>query len=360
MSNMVSRRGFLAGSAGVASAFLLRDLIADTPAAKTDLSFWHVSDTHFYADETNIERIDAQSLAVNDRVIELLNTLPGSELPASVGGGVLPKPIGVIHTGDTIDSGDKQNGDYPKMQRTEWAAYVERYGLTGSDGRLKYPVYELHGNHDSPHGGGLVLEQITERNKRRPAVGNVSKNGLHYSWDWGPVHFLSLGIVVGGSKETARQRRYNPLESYDFLTSDLAEKVGKSGRPVVICHHVDIVRYTGACDPNAPYENKNEWDPCDVHAFYNAIKEYNVLAVLYGHTHARKVYKWDGRSATAKAGIDVFNVDDASHYRGGAHGIFHFQITDTKMIVREYTTKDHWKTATWAPALTKPIALARV
>src|SRR3954464_169382 len=105
MTNLVSRRQFLAGSAAAgASALLLRDGFADTLATKTDVSFWHVSDTHFYADETNIERINAQSLAVNDRGIELLNTLPGTELPASVGGGVLPKPIGVIHTGDTIDS----------------------------------------------------------------------------------------------------------------------------------------------------------------------------------------------------------------------------------------------------------------
>jgi cytolysin (calcineurin-like family phosphatase) len=357
---LVSRRQFLATTAGAACFLAARPAYSDAPPSKLDLSFWHVSDTHFYADENNLDRIDPQSLAVNDRVIHLLNTLPGSELPASVGGGVLPKPIGVIHTGDTIDSGDKQGGVHPRMQRTEWAAYVERYGLNGSDGQIKYPVYELHGNHDSPHGGGLVLEQIADRNKRRPGVTHVSKNGLHYSWDWGPVHFLCLGIVVGGSTETQRQRRYNPLESYEFLQTDLTEKVGKSGRPVVICHHVDVARYTGPCKPDAPYENKNEWDPCDVHAFYRAIKDYNVLAVLYGHTHVRKIYKWDGLSATAKSGIDVFNVDDASHYRGAAHGIYHFHITDTQMTVREYATRDHWKTAAWVPALTKSISLAKI
>lgn len=356
----LSRREFLAAGAGAACSLLTPNLPAETGSSKLDLSFWHVSDTHFYADEMNPDRIDSQSAEVNDRVIKLLNTLPGTELPASVGGGVLPRPVGVIHTGDMIDSGDKSGGIHTKMQQTEWAAYVERYGLTGSDGRIEYPVYELHGNHDSPHGGGLVLEQIVERNKKRPGVGNVSKNGLHYSWDWGPVHFICLGIVVGGSKETRRQRRYNPLESFDFLQSDLAEKVGKSGRPVIVCHHVDVARYTGPCDPNAPYQNKYEWDPCDVHAFYKAIQPYNVLAVIYGHTHVRKIYKWDGISANAKTGVDVFNVDDASHYRGAAHGIYHFHITESQMTVREYATRDHWKTAAWVPALTKPITLARV
>ena len=29
------------------------------------------------------------------------------------------------------------------------------------------------------------------------AVQNISESGLHYSWDWGHVHFVNLGIVVG-------------------------------------------------------------------------------------------------------------------------------------------------------------------
>jgi cytolysin (calcineurin-like family phosphatase) len=245
------------------------------------------------------------------------------------------------------------------MQKAELASYAEHYGLTGDDGLLRYPVYELHGNHDSPHGGGLALEVIAGRNKRRPGVTRISPNGLHYSWDWQGVHFVALGIVVGGSKETARRRRYNALGSYDFLVADLKQSVGDGGRPVVICHHVDLARYTGACDPDAPFEPKNEWDPCDVRAFHEALRAYNVLAILYGHTHVRKVFRWDGRSVTAATGLDVFNTDDASHFKGPNHGILHFHVTDERMTVREYATKDHWQTGAWTQAWSKPIGVRK-
>src|SRR5262249_23686804 len=159
----------------------------------------------------------------------------------------------------------------------EYEAYAADFGLDGTDGRLKYPVYEVHGNHDSPPGDGLVVGKIVERNRKRPGVKSLSKNGLHYSWDWGPVHLVALGIVVGAGPEVKRPRRYNPLDSLDFLVSDLREKVGDSGRPVVLMHHVDVLRYSLPCDPQAAPANR-EWDPCDVKAYHDALKGYNVAA----------------------------------------------------------------------------------
>jgi hypothetical protein len=354
----LSRRKFLAATAGAASTLLFNRAFAEDAQTRLDYAFWQVSDTHFLADKNNPDKLDEVSLSVNDKVIDLLNKLPGSDLPEKMGGGALANPIGVIHTGDTIDSGNGDAGVHPQMQKTEWAAYLEHYGLNGNDGKCKYPVYELCGNHDAPHGTGLVVEAITQRTKKRPGVSNTSSNGVHYSWDWGPVHFVSLGITVGASKETTRKRFFNSLDSYDFLLSDLKEKVGDSGRPIVLCHHIDIARYTGPCDPTAPLPpGRTDWDPCDVHAFYKAIQNYNVLAILYGHTHVRNVYQWDGLSAKAKTGIHVFNCDDAAHFRGGAHGILHYHLSDTTMTVREYATKDHWKTAGWTQMWKVPIKL---
>lgn len=131
------------------------------------------------------------------------------------------------------------------MQNIEWSAFADDYGLTGSDGRLKMPVYEIAGNHDSPHGQGWAIEKIIERNKRRPGVVNISENGLHYSWDWGAAHFVNLGLIVGTQKSVARNRRYAAIDSLDFLVADLRDKVGTDGKPLVITHHVDTARYTG-------------------------------------------------------------------------------------------------------------------
>lgn len=346
----LSRRQFLGAAA--AGALLRRPAVADEAPP---VSFFFVSDTHYLADREAPDRLDARSAAVTSRLIEQLNRLPGTPIPAEAGGGTVAPPAGVIHGGDLIDSGDKNGGPFPAMQRTEWASFTRDFGLTGRDGRLRYPVYEVHGNHDGPRGEGLVIEGITERNRTRPGLANRSANGLHYSWDWGPVHCANLGIVVGGSRETQRPRRYNPLGSFDFLAADLEAKVGTSGRPVILTHHVDVARYTGPCDPNAP-PGSQEWDPCDVRAFHQALRGYNVIAILYGHTHVRNILYWDGASTRGAGGLSLFNVDNSSHFGDGAQAFFYFQVARDRLTVREYRTKDDWATAEWSPQVwTRPI-----
>jgi cytolysin (calcineurin-like family phosphatase) len=236
MPHTLSRREF------VASAVALPALLhAQEPKPKDDpVAFFLIGDTRFLADKNDTAKLDARSAAVTARLVDVLNQLPGSEIPQSAGGGKVLAPRGVIHAGDCIDTGDKADA---KMQQTEWAAFTDAYGLTGTDGKLKAPVYEVHGNHDSPRGDGLAIKKIAQRNKARPGVTNVSSNGVHYSWDWGGVHFVCLGIVVGQVADVARKRRYAPLGSLEFLVSDLEDKVGTSGRPVVITQHVDMLRY---------------------------------------------------------------------------------------------------------------------
>jgi len=360
---LISRRAVMAG--GVAAAGLSaidpkglsRALGADSAPQVNprEVAFFHIGDTHFLANKEDPTKIDERSALVTGRLVEVLNRLPGTAIPEAAGGGVVHAPRGVIHAGDVIDSGDRTGELFVNMQKTEIAAASAALGLTGVEGKLKYPIYEIHGNHDSPSGAGLMIEEIIRRNKKRAGVTNVSSNGLHYSWDWENVHFANLGIVVGASPLTRRKRRYNPMGSFDFLIADLKEKVGDSGRPVVLTHHVDVARYGVLPDnPEGPFEGK-EWDPVDVHAFYDALKPYNVVAILYGHTHARQVFKWDGSSTKAAAGLDVFNVKDASHFVGPRHTIFYFHLdlAAGQMTVREYATTDKWATAAWTPQVWK-------
>jgi len=312
------------------------------------VGFFFVSDTHYLAMKDEPARIDERSAAVTGRLIDTLNTLPGTAIPAAAGGGVVAPPRGVIHGGDLIDSGDKVGPAYAAMQATEWEAYAKDFGLTGRDGRLRFPVYDIHGNHDAPSGKGLVIDRLVERTRRRAGLAGTSPNGLHYSWDWGPVHLVNLGIVVGGAKDVARRRRFDPLGSLAFLIDDLRATVGESGRPVVLTHHVDVARYTGACDPQGPYDNK-EWDACDVRAYHEAIRRYNVVAILYGHTHVRNVFRWDGTAKRGPAGVDVFNVDNGGHFNSDTQGFFYFHLTGARLTVREYRTEDRWATGAWTP-----------
>lgn len=350
----LSRREFLA--AAVPPLAGVRAAPAD---AKSDeaFAFFVVGDTHYFADKENPARLDPRSAAVTGRLVDRLNKLPGTPIPKEAGGGAVLPPKGVVHAGDCIDTGDKNGGETGKMQATEWSAFAESFGLSGKDGRLAVPVYEVHGNHDSPRGDGLAVKKIAERNKTRPGLANVSPNGVHYSWDWGGVHFACLGIVVGEVKAVARRRRYAPLDSLDFLVGDLKEKVGASGRPVVLIHHVDMIRYAAPAADDKAAEGR-EWDPADVKGYHEALAGYNVAAVFYGHTHVRNVYRWDGTARRAeKGGVAVFNVDNSSHFNSKTQGLFYVEVGNKRVTVREYQTADAWETARWTPQVwTAPFA----
>lgn len=345
----ITRRSFTAAALAGGGALALDRLpIAQAKDSPAPVAFFFVSDTHYLANKESPGELAENSADITSRFIETLNRLPGEAIPDAAGGGKVLPVQGVIHGGDLIDSGDKNGGDHGKMAQTEWDAFTKHYGVTGKDGALKYPVYEVYGNHDGPQARGVAIDGIRERNKSRVGAKAVSKSGLHYSWDWGDVHFVNLGIVVASTADVARKRRYNAEDSYAFLVEDLKEHVGKSGRPVVLTHHIDIARHTSGCDASAEYASK-EWDSCDVAAYYKAIAPYNVAAVLYGHTHARQVHTWDGMSMRAERGLSVFNVDNSSHFHGNTQSFFYFELHPGELVVRECRTTDRWQTADWSP-----------
>ena len=372
----VTRRAFVASSGALLAStggFLPRTLAAPRAADGDVVAFFMVSDTHYLADKDDPAKLEASSAEHTHRLIEQLNTLPGTEIPERSGGGTVRKPSLVLHGGDVIDTGDKSGKVQSEMQRTEMAAFEKTMGLTGGDGDLDYPVYEIHGNHDGPGGKGHAIDRIIERNTKRPGVTHVSPNGLHYSWDVGDVHFINVGIVVGSVPGIARRRRYAPMESLAFLVKDLEEKVGTSGRPVVITHHIDIARYTVQVPDDAPFADK-EWDPADVKGFHDALAGYNVPAVFYGHTHGRSIWRWDGTSAAPgkerltdaeletgdRRVYDVFNCDNSATPHGGQQAFFYVELGPDGLTVREYATKDAWTTGFWSPLVWKRPAAAVV
>ncbi|MFM9961032.1 MAG: metallophosphoesterase [Planctomycetaceae bacterium] len=346
------RRRFLArvmiGGAVASAGWPTSAVTSAADQSVPEFAFVVIGDTHYLANRERTAEIDSKSSDTCGRLVDTINRLAGSAIPDAAGGGQARAATGVIHAGDVIDTGDKIGATQIEMQKTELTRFRDDFGLTGKDGRLTCPVFEIAGNHDSPHGGGLFIEQIKERNKSRPGVVQVSDNGVHYSWDWNGTHFVNLGLIVGTDATVARRRRYAALDSLAFLISDLKRHVGDSGKPVVLTHHVDVARYTGPCDPSAAADSK-EWDSCDVQAFHEAIKGYNVVGIFYGHTHSRSVFRWDGESTKAKSGIRVFNTDNASHFNSDAQAFFYVESHVGKLRVREYQTKDRWQTGFWTP-----------
>lgn len=337
------------------------------------VAFFVIGDTHFLADASDPSRLDPASAAMTDGLIDALNGLAGSGIPPEAGGGTVRRPRGVIHAGDIIDTGDKPGDAAERMQRTEIVAFEHAMGLDGRDGRLDFPLYEVHGNHDGPQAVGVAIDRIVARNGRRPGVARVSADGLHYSWDAGDVHVVHLGIVVGEVPGIGRRRRYAPRGSLRFLVEDLREEVGQSGRPVVLVHHVDVARYTAPVPDDAPFSDK-EWDPADVAGFHAALEGYDVAAIFHGHTHARAVQRWDGREvrpgpagsggddaaslSAAEAAVeaeppprtyDIFNCDNSSHFGGPQQAFFYVEIGPEGLVVREYATRDGWRSGAWTP-----------
>lgn len=355
--SQANRRRFLWTGGSLAAGFALsnssrtraQDTFEPTGSANT-IRFFAIGDTHYFANEKSTTELMESSVINCHGLIDTLNKLPGTQIPESIGGGSVGPVQGVIHAGDIIDTGDKRGKTQESMQQREWDGFVSDFGLTGSEGRLKFPVYEVHGNHDSPGGDGLVIEGLIERSKKRSVLSR-SANGLHYSWDWGPVHCINLGIVVGQDPMIQQRRRYNPMDSLDFLIGDLQQHASDSSRPVLITHHVDVVRYSKACDGTDATNLGMEWNPCDVQAYYETIRKHNVLAVLYGHTHVRNILHWNGTQQKAEQGIPLLNIDNSSHFSGGNQAFFYIEIDSNELRVREVATKDSWATHYWTPSL---------
>lgn len=214
-----------------------------TQSHAADVAFCFVTDTHYLANKEQPEVMDPTSARICRRLVDTLNRLGGQSIPVAAGAGTVAKISGIIHGGDIVDSADKRGGIYPRMQATEFASFEADYGLNGKDGVLEYPVFEVYGNHDGPQGDTLVVDGIKRRNQSRKGVANVSPNGLHYSWDWGRLHLINLGIVVGQTGSGLQRRRYNPMNSLKFLKQDLMQ-MDDPTRPVVVTQHVDLARYS--------------------------------------------------------------------------------------------------------------------
>ena len=210
----------------------------NSEAAEKRYAFLISGDPQYVAQKVKEpKKLDIYSEQANSRFLSLVKSFPGTAIPEKSGGGTVSRKIlGMLVTGDLIDSADKNGGFYPAMQRFEWQRFKADYGLNGKDGGLPFPVYELHGNHDGPQGDTFIVDDIIERNKTRPQVVHVSGNGLHYSWDWGPLHLVNLGMFVGAGEERRKDHHYAPRGSLEFLREDLKRHgrwVREAGDPVL-------------------------------------------------------------------------------------------------------------------------------
>ncbi len=256
-------------------------------------------------------------------------------------------PLGLLIAGDLTQSGQDARLQAVK-QADQVGQFVAEYGLRGGDGLLPFPIYEGYGNHefdpDEPAEDENILQWryhytddptpavdiVAIRNERRCNLTRVAPDlDGHYSWDWGPVHFVNADLFPGDEPSPADENSMvrDPRRALRFLREDLAEEVGDSGRPVVVMAHYGFDAFG--------YEPR--WWTTDQKAeFREAVRPYNVIAFIHGHTHSTDRYNWEG--------LDIFNVGSpyyAEYNRDGRGHFTVFRITDTHFEAHDVA---------WSPA----------
>lgn len=272
-----------------------------------EVTFLVTSDCHYDAFE-NEDRNQR-----NRETVEEMNRITTVRWPEELGGDPIGPPRGVLVLGDVIDDGDRLvEGRNQGAQ--QWKYFLADFGLDGTDGLLKYPVFEGWGNHDGPPAGRerfgfSVQAELKKRNairKQKGLIQNVSSNGLHYSWDWNGIHFVQLNLFPADKPHAQIKyspTHHDPQESLSFLRSDLERQVGRSGRPVVLLHHYDL-------------QGSDWWHDEQREQYYQTIRPYPVVALFHGHT-ATEVYRWKN--------FDVINTGQTEK------GFFVVQITKQRM-----------------------------
>lgn len=309
-----SENGDQPASTGALWAFRTQDA-----SNVNEVTFFAVSDTHY--------AMDPGSYVGVRKTIDAMNWLPGERWPDELGGGTIRTPRGVLHGGDMINDGAAPDA------AAVWRIFTADFGVNG-EGRICYPVFEAVGNHDA--GDGFPPQEgVKGRNRQRQGLTGVSSNGLHYSWNWGRLHFVCVNKYSGSGRDPARpfnQDWNDPTHSVEFLTEDLSRNVGSSGRPVMIYQHYGWDGFSAGWGWWNENDRTNTW---------NVIKPYNVVAYLHGHTHAATFMKWDGKDfhkegqRMPERGLDIIGCGSGNHGPDGPGVFMVFQMTDKELRVAE-------------------------
>lgn len=276
---MVTRRRWATVATGMVLSLLAATVSAGrTYAGEAGLTFFGWSDQHVAVDG------DGQHLLP---VIDAMHSLPGTKFPAEIGGRVA-EPAFVLGCGDIAE--------WPTTAAK--STYDEL--LTR---RLKFPSYDLVGNHDE--GGKSPSDTI--KNWIRTRHGSLS-----YTFDRHGVHFVMLFSKYDESLNNPAQ----PVtqETLAFLRNDCA-KLAK-GTPVVVALHLCFDAIT----------NRDE--------LVDALGDANIVLVLGGHYHKAKVDRYR----------DINFVQLPSPAPNGSHEVTVIRITSDRLLAIPY----QYESKTWS------------
>lgn len=167
---------------------------------------------------------------------------------------------------------------------SEYAShYRDSWQIPGDNDALDFIhlVYDGLGNHDFGAGELQIMNDIRTRKRNTVRTVMASTGVPHYSWDWNDVHFVQLNLMPADDPSVPGDG-LDPNNALSFLIADLATFVGASHRPVVLIHHYGLDDFSTVQDVN---NGTYWWRPDQRLAYWNAIANYNVAAILSGHIH---------------------------------------------------------------------------
>ena len=161
-----------------------------------------------------------------------------------------------------------------------------------NDVPLHFPIYPHLGNHDLGYQeSDKMRSYVGEWNTSPGSARHVTNKdivSLAYSWDWGRLHIVNVGVFAGSSNfsaATTDNYAYSQ-EAMDWLINDL-QTYASDGRPVIICQHFGF--------DSLSYSSKWYLDSAGIQGAQNiwaAIAPYNVIGIFAGHQHDQAFYSF--------------------------------------------------------------------
>ena len=264
-------------------------------AAYREITFLMTGDTEYNSPEDSYR---------NMFTITEMNNIQGQQHP-SPGLGAVDNVLGVLVAGDVSLNATTGNS----FSTPEFVQFETQYGLHGNDGELNYPVYEGFGNHDYWTNDKSGMQNWPLYGDHPVPEAIKSRHGsLHYSWDWGMFHIVNLNLYPGNTDQA--------YHSLDFLKQDLADKVGTSHRPVILYHHYGFDDF-----------GLEWWTDDEREAYWQVLKDYNVICILSGHRHWTTMDTWHN--------IPVYTAPAACGRRAGYPGFLVVSVKNDSLYVEE-------------------------
>lgn len=195
---------------------------------------------------------------------------------------------GIIFVGDSA-------GGYGKESERDAFKAIYFDPLTKIMHNNKGQLFLVPGNHDT------YWENWYAPNQPSAMLNFIEKTYGSYAYRFkiGPVLFINLGLYASQNKEQKDNRNVTLLSTSQPSLQSLKQILSKAGtrQPVVIMFHYPIH------DSYSDWWHKQEKD-----GLFETIKDYNILAILVGHSHDNNIFSFRGKCPVIQAADESFAI----------------------------------------------------